>query len=503
MVQQTHALAGVHRAARSRSGRASAAWWTIATRAGQILTDAGLVWLAFRLAYELRYRFEVGGPVRPGDWEPFRTFQSKALLFVGLTIAVFFVRGLYRLPRSTGFLDEASMVVGGLTTAMAGVILTAFLMRFVPSRLVFIYAWACAIGFLLARRVGSRWLRRALWAREIGVDRVLVVGVGDTGRRVMQAMMGSPQLGYRVVGYVDDGATGDGVAVATEHRVTRASRLGTTDDVAGLVARHGIDEVIIALQGEGQERALAIIDQCRQSAATFKVVPDLLQLSLDRVDLAEVAGVPLIGLKDASIRGGRYLLKRAIDTVIALVVLAVMAIPMAAIALLIKRDSPGPVFYRQARVGRDGELFLLVKFRCMVQDADAQRAELMSVNDQADPRLFKLRDDPRLTGIGRILRRWSLDEVPQFIHVLRGQMSVVGPRPQMPEEVATYDDWHGQRLLVTPGLTGLWQVNGRSNLSFDEMVRLDLYYAEHWSPWLDLKIVLRTAPAVLTGRGAY
>ena len=180
-----------------------------------------------------------------------------------------------------------------------------------------------------------------------------------------------------------------------------------------------------------------------------------------------------------------------------------MAIPMTVIALIVRLDSPGPAFYRQRRVGRDGQMFMLTKFRCMVENADEQRAELMAKHDYMDPRLFKLRDDPRLTGAGRWLRRLSLDEVPQFVHILRGQMSVVGPRPQLPEEVETYEEWHLQRLLVTPGLTGLWQINGRSNLTFDEMVRLDLYYAEHWSPWLDLKILLRTIPAVLIGRGAY
>ncbi len=175
---------------------------------------------------------------------------------------------------------------------------------------------------------------------------------------------------------------------------------------------------------------------------------------------------------------------------------------MAAIAVLIRRGSPGPVLIRQRRVGRDGVPFSLLKFRTMIQDADEQRALLIADAD-GDPRLFKLRDDPRLTSIGRILRRWSLDELPQLVHVLRGEMSVVGPRPPLPEEVARYQDWHRQRLQVTPGLTGLWQVNGRSNLAFDDMVRLDLYYAEHWSPWLDVKVVLRTIPAVLTGRGAW
>jgi exopolysaccharide biosynthesis polyprenyl glycosylphosphotransferase len=468
-----------------------------------VAADAGLVWLAFWLAYQLRYRLEWGGSVRPADFEPFATFQSKTAIFVALTLVIFFLRGLYRLPRTIGFLDEAQILVGGVTTAMAGVILTAFLARFVPSRLVFIYAWGVAILLLLARRLLTRWIRRWLWSREIGVDRVLIVGAGETGRRLMQAMVGLPALGYRVVGFVDDEMTGDGLAVATENGVTRTERLGATDEVGDVVARYGVDEVIIALPADAHERALAIIDHCRQSAVTFKVVPDLLQLSLDRVDFGEVAGMPLIGLKDASIRGTNRIAKRAIDVAIALLVLTVMALPMALIALLIRRDSPGPILFRQQRVGRNGELFTCLKFRCMIANADEQRAELIRASQGSDPRLFKLPDDPRLTSVGKHLRRWSLDELPQFVNVLRGEMSVVGPRPPLPEEVASYDDWHHQRLLVTPGLTGLWQINGRSNLTFDEMVRLDLYYAEHWSPWLDFKIVMRTAPAIVTQRGAY
>jgi exopolysaccharide biosynthesis polyprenyl glycosylphosphotransferase len=465
--------------------------------------DAALIFASFWLAYELRYDWELGGFVQPADFEPFSTFASRAYLLIAFTLLTFMVRGLYRLPRSTGMLDEATMVVGGVTTAMAGVIMTAFLARFVPSRLVFIYAWAIAIVLLVGRRYLSRIVRRQMWARQIYVDRVIVVGAGAPGRRIMQAMMATPQLGYRVVGFVDDSIAGEGLAVATELGLSRADRLGFTEDLERLVTDYAVDEVVIALPATDNARVQAIIDHCRKQDVHFKVVPDLIQLSLDRVDLGEVAGVPLIGLKDPAIRGTNYVIKRGIDIAIASLVLTVMAIPMGIIALLIRANSPGPALYRQKRVGRDGQVFMLTKFRCMVQDADLQRAELMARHCDMDPRLFKLKDDPRLTSVGRWLRRLSLDELPQFFHILRGEMSVVGPRPQMPEEVRTYEEWHRQRLLVTPGLTGLWQVNGRSNLTFDEMVRLDLYYAEHWSPWLDIKVILRTIPAVLTGRGAY
>jgi exopolysaccharide biosynthesis polyprenyl glycosylphosphotransferase len=471
---------------------------------GLVAIDSGLVWLAFWVAYILRYKFEIGGEIFFFDREPFSTFYNMSALFVGATLLAFFMRGLYRLPRSVGFLDEASLMIGGVTTSMAAVILLAFLFRFSPSRLVFLYAWICAVSFLLARRLLTRSAQRWLWSRGFGVDRVLVVGASETGRRLMQAMMSKPLLGYHVVGFVDNEISADALAVATEHRVTRAERLGTTAEVGEVVKNREIDEVIIALSAEEHEDVLPIIEHCRRRGVTFKVVPDLLQLSLDRIDIGEVAGVPLIGLKDSSIRGFNYLIKRTVDLFIATVVLAAAAIPMAVIALLIKRDSEGPVFYRALRVGKNGAPFTLIKFRCMVIGADEQRADLYAERGEGqDPRLFKLPDDPRLTRVGKVLRRWSLDELPQFVNILKGEMSVVGPRPQLPDEVAKYEDWHRQRLFVTPGLTGLWQINGRSHLSFDEMVRLDLYYAENWSPWLDVKIVLRTAPAVLTGRGAY
>jgi exopolysaccharide biosynthesis polyprenyl glycosylphosphotransferase len=502
MVQQTQVLVGATRPLRAWSRRLHSVWFQAGARAGQVALDAMLLYVAFWVAYEARYQWELGGTVRFADYEPFSTFQSRALLFVSLALLILAVRGVFRLPRSAGLLDETTMVVGGVTTAMAGVILTAFLSRFVPSRLLFIYAWALAIMLLVARRYLTRAARSWLWSRGVYVDRVVVVGAGDPGRRIMQAMMGIPALGYHVVGFVDD-LPGEGMPVATEGGLARADRLGTTDDLERLVEMLEIDEVVIALPAAQHDRVLGVIDHCRAQDVRFKVVPDLLQLSLDRVDLGEVAGVPLIGLKDASIRGLNYAVKRSADLAIAAAVLTVMAIPMLVIALLVRFTSEGPVLYRQQRIGKYGKVFAFTKFRCMVANADELRAELMDQNGHLDRRLFKLRDDPRLTRVGRWMRRLSLDELPQFIHVLRGEMSVVGPRPQLPEEVETYEDWHRQRLLVTPGMTGLWQINGRSDLTFDDMVRLDLYYAEHWSLWLDLKIILRTIPAVVTGRGAY
>jgi exopolysaccharide biosynthesis polyprenyl glycosylphosphotransferase len=497
----------LHATRLGRTGAAHASWPLIRVTA-EVFTDSLLAWLAFWLAWLLRYQAEVGGRILPADEEPFATFHGKASLFAGALLLVLLIRGVYRLPRSAGLLDEATLLTGGITTAMAGVILWAFFLRFAPSRLVFMYAWVGAIALLLARRVVTRACRRWLWSRGHFVDRVLIVGATPAGQRVIQAMTARPALGYRVVGFADEAgdAQRGSLRTATEHRVVETNWLGQFDQVGQLVEDHDVDEVIIALSSADQDQVLDIVNQCRARDVSFKVVPDLFQLALDRVDLGEVAGIPLIGIRGASITGRSYQVKRAIDLALTLLLLSIMAVPMAIIALLIRHDSPGPVFVSQRRIGRDGRPFPLLKFRTMVDGAERLRADLMASHvggGGADPRLFKVPNDPRLTRVGRHLRRLSLDELPQLIHVLRGEMSVVGPRPPLPEEVEGYEEWHRQRLMVTPGLTGLWQVNGRSHLSFDEMVRLDLYYAEHWSPWLDIKIVLRTIPAVLTGNGAY
>jgi exopolysaccharide biosynthesis polyprenyl glycosylphosphotransferase len=225
-------------------------------------------------------------------------------------------------------------------------------------------------------------------------------------------------------------------------------------------------------------------------------------MSLSRVDVDTVSGIPLIGLKDVSILGWNAMSKRAIDVVVSTLVLVALSPILALTAILIRLESPGPILYRHTRIGKNRQPFTMYKFRSMRQDADRERAAMV-VDLDGDRRLFKDREDPRRTRTGAFIRRWSIDELPQLWTVLIGDMSVVGPRPQIPPEVANYEDWHYKRLAVSPGLTGLWQVSGRSELTFDEMVIYDIYYIENWSLGLDFRILLRTVPAVLQGRGAF
>lgn len=471
----------------------------LVTFVADLLAGAG----AFAVAYLLRYELELGGPIAPADWQPLSTFLQPCVVTVALVVVVFTMRGMHRQERNAGVLDTIPRVVGAFTTVMAGVVLLAFFFRFSPSRLMFLYAWLAGIALMVAHRALSQAVRRRLWQRGVGAERVLVIGDGESGRRIMQALGGTPGLGYQLVGFAGAPGPLDRINVATERGIMAFPRLGTPDQIPDLVETFDVDEVIVLPSGTGSLSVLDVVQHCRQSVVRFRIVPDVLQFSLDRVDLAEIGGVPTIGVRDASIRGWNAVVKRSIDVGVSVAVLAIASLPMAAIALVVRCDTPGPILFRQTRVGQHGTPFRMLKFRCMVDRADELWAELVKVTQGSDDRLFKLRDDPRMTRSGRWLRRFSLDELPQFVQVLRGEMSLIGPRPPLPLEVAGYEQWHRQRLLVKPGMTGLWQVNGRSSLTFDEMVRLDLFYAENWTPWLDIKILLRTVPAVILGRGAF
>lgn len=467
-----------------------------------VALDVLSILAAFWLAYQIRYGLEIGGDVTPADRVDFSAFINPMVTAVGFMLILFAARGVYGVRSRKSLLDDVPNLIGGYAMVMAGVILYAFFTAFTPSRLVFIYVMVIGIILMIGHRAIGSMIRSRLHRAGIAVDRVLIVGGGENARRLMQSMLGQAGWGYRLVGYVSDAEDNDRINVATERGILTCPRLGGAVDVGDLVKRYNVDDVVIIGNSLQMDQVSRVVEHCRESVVQFRIVPDLLQISMDRVAISEINGVPTIGVRDASIRGWNAFMKRMMDILLSGLGLLLLAIPMLIISVLIKRDSQGSVFYTQTRVGQYGKPFTMIKFRCMVTDADQQWSELVRAVG-GDGRIFKDPDDPRLTRVGKRLRKLSLDELPQLINVLKGDMSIVGPRPPLPREVAEYEGWHKQRLLVRPGLTGLWQVNGRSDLSFDEMIRLDLYYAENWSPWLDTKVLLRTVPAVLLGRGAY
>ncbi|MEA3459313.1 MAG: sugar transferase, partial [Chloroflexota bacterium] len=269
-----------------------------------------------------------------------------------------------------------------------------------------------------------------------------------------------------------------------------------------LIREEEVNEVIVTLPWIHHYKIANIMRQCERGEVRPLIVPDLFQLSLSRVDVDDLGGVPLLSVKEVSISGWNLALKRLIDLAIVLIGSILLLPLLLLIAMAIKVDSPGPVLFKQTRVGKGGHRFTLYKFRSMRQGAEGELPKLAELDEATGP-LFKIRDDPRLTRVGRSLRRASLDELPQFYNILRGEMSLVGPRPALPSEVEQYQGWQRKRLEVSPGMTGLWQISGRSDLSFDEMCLLDIYYVERWSPLLDVKILFKTIPSILLGRGAY
>ena len=328
----------------------------------------------------------------------------------------------------------------------------------------------------------------------MGVDRVLIVGAGEIGRAVMRNLVARPELGYQVVGFVDDDLSkGD---------LGRFRALGALDSVGPVLKSERVDEVIITLPWMYHRTIMGMVRSCEALGVRARVVPDLFQLSLSRVDFDDMGGIPLMALKETAIPRAGRLLKRTLDIGLSAIALLLTAPLVLLIALAIRLDSPGPAVFTQRRVGEAGRPFAMYKFRSMHLGAEEQQDRIRDLNQATGP-LFKIRADPRLTRVGRLLRRSSLDELPQFINVLRGEMSIVGPRPGLPPEVAQYEVWQRQRLEVPPGITGLWQVSGRSDLSFDEMCLLDVYYIENWSLGLDLSIMLRTIPRMLFADGAY
>ncbi len=462
------------------------------------ISDVLLINLAFAIAYWLRYGLQLFAAVDAANFVSYTAFIPISLTLTALLLGIYKLNGVYSQPRGAPWFDEVYRLLTGTATAII-VMVFVIVFLFQPllySRLIFVYAGVLITIFLSASRLAKRVARDYLRKKGLGVDRLLIVGAGEVGRTVMRHVVAQPSLGYHVVGFVDD----DPDKGSTD--IGRFKALGSTTNIPRLVKELVVDEVIITLPWMYHRKIVSIIAQCEREQVRVRIVPDMFQMTLSHLDVEDLGGIPMIGVREISISRGEMLYKRALDVVISTLGLILLLPFFALIAVLIRLDSPGAAFFTQIRVGKGEKLFACYKFRSMRHGADAEKDELLAFNE-ADGPIFKMRDDPRITRVGRILRRTSLDELPQLFNVLRGHMSIVGPRPAPPSEVQRYQAWHKRRLEVAPGMTGLWQVSGRSELTFDEMVLLDLYYIENWSPMLDLQIMLRTFPKMITGEGAY
>lgn len=469
-----------------------------------VLLDAAMLNVAFVAAYYFRFVVLHGQGFAAGFVnEPYSTFETLQVLVVVGTLAMFALRGLYRLRPSGTWFRQVWIVVTATTMAFAIFSAYDYVLRSTDiavgsTRSLVTFTWVAIIVLVCFARLLVSWVQTFLYSHGVGLANLLVVGSGHLGKLAMQQIAASPHLGYRVVGFIHDL---DGPPMD----FGRFKVLGTMQDVDAAIRAHHVAEVIIALPSHQHERILGTVRRCERAGANFKLIPDMYELSLSRIHFDEIEGVPLIGLRRSVTTQWERTIKRGLDVVGASAVLLIGAPIWLLVALAIKLDSPGPVLYRQVRVGYRGELFNIIKFRSMYLNGDQIIAPVLAqLGDQAADKVYKEKHDPRVTRVGRFIRKTSLDEIPQFINVLKGDMSLVGPRPLQPvEREDDVDWWQTTHVEMRPGLSGLWQTRGRSNITFDERILMDLYYIENWSLRLDLQILLRTIPALLFSRGAF
>jgi len=398
--------------------------------------------------------------------------------------------GLYRVGGNVTLLDEGFKLLRAVFVASLVTMALTFPYRgFSYSRLVFLFTILFSLIFLLLFRVFLRWVKRELLQRGIGASKLLILGTGEIAQRIAEAVSSTPCL----VGYLTAG----------EDPPNFSGKVwGRLSDLRKVIRKQGVDEVVLTLPHFSPPQVWKLLKECEKEGVLFEMVPDVYELLKGKVEVKDSLGIPLLSFQEVMLKFWQRVAKKGMDVFISSLGLVLFSPLLGLIALVIKSTSKGPVLFKQLRVGRGESPFYMLKFRTMVPEAEDMVDSLQKGNEAQGP-LFKIRDDPRVTWVGKLLRRLSLDELPQLINVFRGEMSLVGPRPPLPREVENYEDWQKERLNTKPGMTGLWQVSGRSNLSFEEMFRLDIFYIENWSLWLDLKILLRTLPAVLFREGAY
>jgi exopolysaccharide biosynthesis polyprenyl glycosylphosphotransferase len=434
---------------------------------------------------------------RDGTWSG----RGELLLFVvtlPLWIAFADVHGLYKRDEERTDHSTADELVGvvqlvtlGTWLLLGGMWVTRLGSPTIPKLFVF---WATGIVAVTIGRAAARAFCRRRLAY---VQNTVVVGAGTVGQSVARKLLQHREYGVNVVGLVD---------VKPRERLPGLARLpllGRPTELREIVRRYGVERVIFAFSGEPSEETVAVVRSIKDLDVQIDIVPRLFELVGPSADIFTVEGVPLVGLPPLRLSRRAQVLKRALDLVVATLGLVLLAPVLALIALLIRLDSGGPVLFWQARIGVGGRVFRMAKFRTMCRDAEEHKCELAHLNRHArrggDPRMFKIDCDPRVTRVGAFLRRYSLDELPQLINVLKGEMSLVGPRPLIAEEAQHVQDWALRRLDLKPGMTGLWQVLGRSAIPFEEMVRLDYLYVTSWSLWRDCLLLLRTLPVVVRG----
>jgi len=459
--------------------------------------DVILTLCALRLAEMMRQHVLLGIEQRMG---PITLGWQIYLVAAVVWSVVFQMLPIFDSKRTTMLLQEFKGLFKAVAVCVLAMASLFYLLNIPPSRLFFLYFWLLDLGLLMGFHALVRRIQRLARARGYDTRNVVVVGAGPTGHAVVAAIKSHAWSGLRIVGVVDDAdaVTPEGAPAADVYGVPV---VGAVECLPRLLDKGGIDEVVIALPASAHETLVWLSREVQRFPVMVKVAPDVLDVFLLRSTVTDLWGLPLLSVREPAITGVRWFFKRALDIALAGLLLLALAPLMACIALAVRLSSRGPILLRQQRVGEHGRVFHMLKFRTMYpfdEDGEAApRTEAAAVD------AYKTPGDPRVTPLGRYLRRASLDELPQLWNVLRGEMSLVGPRPELPWIVAGYEPWQHARHVVPPGMTGWWQINGRSELPLHLNTHLDLFYIQNFSVFLDLRILARTLGVVIRGRGAY
>ena len=499
---------------RTAVSRRVPAWVMPAIKVIVMGLDALIAVGSFLLAFKLREGSDVLSQTAWAWSQAFVPYAGILYFAVVARVAMLFYQRAYNYVGSFSYAQETIKVSKAVGVSSLLIIAWAFLFRggfafrdFSYARSVFVIDFGVALAAYLAFHFALRFLQVRARRRDINLIPTLIAGTNNEAEQTINELRNRRDLGYRVVGVLDEQAS-------SNESFAGVDVVGSIDDLPNIVRELAIQEVIITDSSITSDRMFeAMMRIGRGQRVEFRFAPSLFELLPQKTSVDQIGVLPMVRLFREPLSDAERFLKRVSDIAVAAIALFIVSPLLAFIAALIKLDSKGKIFFRQERVGMDGRVFLCYKFRSMRQDADedvhreAYEKNIVgevtaNVGDEAAPVYGKVKNDPRVTRAGKFLRRSSLDELPQLFNVLIGDMSIVGPRPPIPYEVEAYKLWHRKRLDMKPGITGLWQVSGRNRLTFDEMVRTDLFYIENWSLWLDLKIILLTLPAVFRGDGA-
>jgi exopolysaccharide biosynthesis polyprenyl glycosylphosphotransferase len=452
-----------------------------------VVSDLIMLVLAFALGYVLRARLPL--PAVPVNPPPFSTYTPMLVVHVAMTMLVFYFARMYHQRRAASRFDEAYAIAQNvsigtlLAVAFESLAFKNSALELDYPRGVVVYAWLLGIVLVVVGRMLYRYLTVRLRDFGIGRDNVLLVGSGEVARTIAEKIRWSPTLGLNIVGAVN----GEEVGAVGEVPI-----IGTTAELPEIIDQYEVDEVIIALPEASRHELVQLVSKCQRGRVDIKVYPDIFAYMAGGLTVDDLNGMPLLSVRDVALRGWKLSLKRAMDVVGAFAGLVALSPFMTLTALLIKLESPGPVFFCQERMGLDGHPFPMIKFRSMRADAEKHGPGWTTEND------------PRVTRMGRFMRRTNWDEIPQLINVFWGHMSLVGPRPEQPYYVQKFREFiprYMERHREKAGMTGWAQVNGlRGDTSILERTKYDLWYVENWSLWLDVKIVLRTMIQTFFGR---